>query len=86
MFDRRVLYDGYTNKFSFVHSGRKVVLAPFFPHQVYLDQQKIQQSLAREKPNGEDKRGNTSGEKIKSEGKMKEEPQQGRKIKGTLFA
>ncbi|KAG7548172.1 Zinc finger CCHC-type [Arabidopsis suecica] len=36
--DRRVMHDGFTNRYSFEFKGRKTVLAPMAPHEVYLDQ------------------------------------------------
>ncbi|KAL4364294.1 hypothetical protein GQ457_04G020430 [Hibiscus cannabinus] len=37
-FDRRVMHDGYTNRYSFKHEGRYVTLAPLTPKQVHEDQ------------------------------------------------
>ena len=34
-FDRRVIYDGYTNRYTFKHRGKNVTLAPLTPKQVY---------------------------------------------------
>ncbi|XP_020967755.1 uncharacterized protein LOC107616138 [Arachis ipaensis] len=42
-FDRRVFYDGHTNRFSFDFNDRKITLAPLSPKEVYLDQLKLQQ-------------------------------------------
>ncbi|KAG7533170.1 Reverse transcriptase domain [Arabidopsis thaliana x Arabidopsis arenosa] len=36
--DRRVMHDGFTNRYSFEFKGRKTGLAPMAPHEVYLDQ------------------------------------------------
>ncbi|RDY14405.1 hypothetical protein CR513_00546, partial [Mucuna pruriens] len=36
MFDRQVIHDGVTNKFSFVHKGQKVTLKPLCPSEYYL--------------------------------------------------
>lgn len=36
--DRKVIHDGFTNRHSFEFRGRKTVLAPMAPHEVYLDQ------------------------------------------------
>jgi hypothetical protein len=40
-FERKILHDGYNNRYSFSHDGRKVVLAPLSPQEVYEDQKKI---------------------------------------------
>ena len=37
-FDRRVLHDGFTNKYSFVMNGKEIVLSPLSPKEVYEDQ------------------------------------------------
>ncbi|KAG7536993.1 Zinc knuckle CX2CX4HX4C [Arabidopsis suecica] len=36
--DRRVMHDGFTNRQIFEFKGRKTILAPMTPHDVYLDQ------------------------------------------------
>ncbi|KAG7583645.1 Integrase catalytic core [Arabidopsis suecica] len=36
--DRRVTHDGFTNRQIFEFKGRKTILAPMTPHEVYLDQ------------------------------------------------
>ncbi|KAG7559385.1 Retrotransposon gag domain [Arabidopsis thaliana x Arabidopsis arenosa] len=36
--DRRVMHDGFTNRQIFEFKGRKTILAPMTPHEVYLDQ------------------------------------------------
>ena len=43
-FDRRVMHDGYSNRFSFTFLGVKHVLVPLSPKEVYADQVKLQQS------------------------------------------
>ncbi|KAF7835915.1 uncharacterized protein G2W53_010774 [Senna tora] len=43
-FDRRVLHDGYKNRYSFELNGHKFTLAPLSPKEVYLDQMKLQNS------------------------------------------
>ena len=40
-FDRKVQHDGYNNRYSFSHEGRKVVFAPLSPQDVYEEQKKI---------------------------------------------
>ena len=40
-YDRRVMHDGFTNKFTFVHKDRKTTLAPLAPREVSKDQLKM---------------------------------------------
>ncbi|XP_016734050.1 uncharacterized protein [Gossypium hirsutum] len=47
-FDRRVMHDGYTNRYSFKHLGKNVTLAPLTPKQVYEDQQKLKLLVEQE--------------------------------------
>ena len=42
-FDRRVVHDGYTNKYSLMRNNRTITLVPLMPQQVHEDQVKIQQ-------------------------------------------
>lgn len=37
-FDKRVNFDGFLNKYSFMHNGKKITLAPLTPQQVHEDQ------------------------------------------------
>ncbi|XP_071901038.1 uncharacterized protein [Coffea arabica] len=37
-FDKRVIFDGFLNKYSFVHNTKKITLAPLTPQQVHEDQ------------------------------------------------
>jgi len=37
-FGRRVIHDGFTNKYSFEFKGRKTILVPMASHEIYLDQ------------------------------------------------
>ncbi|XP_024011296.1 uncharacterized protein LOC112086558 [Eutrema salsugineum] len=43
-FDKKAIHNGFSNRHSFEHQGRKIVLAPLSPHEVYLDQVKIEQN------------------------------------------
>ena len=40
-FDRRVIYDGFKNVYSFVKDNKPVTLVPLTPRQVYEDQLEI---------------------------------------------
>ncbi|KAL4384474.1 hypothetical protein GQ457_15G018840 [Hibiscus cannabinus] len=48
-FDRRVMHDGYTNRYSFKHEGRNVTLAPLTPKQVHEDQVRLKESFVKTK-------------------------------------
>ena len=41
-FDKRVTFDGFLNKYSFLHNGKKITLAPLTPQQVHEDQTSLQ--------------------------------------------
>ncbi|XP_016681105.1 uncharacterized protein [Gossypium hirsutum] len=43
-FDRRVMHDGYSNRYSFKYMERNVTLAPLTPKQAYEDQIKLKNS------------------------------------------
>ncbi|KAL4347813.1 hypothetical protein GQ457_17G008790 [Hibiscus cannabinus] len=45
-YDRRVLHDCFTNRYSFDHEGKKVILAPMSPREVYEDQIHLKASIA----------------------------------------
>ncbi|XP_027169481.1 uncharacterized protein LOC113769214 [Coffea eugenioides] len=46
-FDRSTSHNGCTNMYTFLHKGRKIILAPLMPKQVYEDQMKIQQECEK---------------------------------------
>ena len=48
-FDRRVVHDGYTNKYSLMRNNRTITLAPLTPQQVHEDQVKLQQDRVKQK-------------------------------------
>ena len=41
-FDKRVTFDGFLNKYSFMHNCKKITLAPLTPQQVHEDQVSLQ--------------------------------------------
>ncbi|CAG7870317.1 unnamed protein product, partial [Brassica rapa] len=51
-YDRRVIHDGFTNRHSFTHRDKKIVLAPLSPQEVHEDQLqlKLRRQEAKEKP------------------------------------
>ena len=48
-FDKRANHDGYTNKISFMHQDKKIVLKPLSPQEVCEDQKKMREKLLQEK-------------------------------------
>src|SRR2546428_4561662 len=57
-YDRRVMHNGYSNRYSFTCKGRNVVLAPLSPQEVYEEQKKLLErekefsaSMSKEEPN-----------------------------------
>ena len=48
-FNRRVKYDGFTNKYSFVFNQRNITLVPLTPKQVYGDQVSLQRESEQKK-------------------------------------
>ncbi|KAK8503584.1 hypothetical protein V6N12_036757 [Hibiscus sabdariffa] len=44
-YDKRVLYDCFTNRYSFTHEGKKVILAPLTPSEVHQDQVRLKVSI-----------------------------------------
>ena len=48
-FDRRVVHDGYTNKYSPMRNNRTITLVPLTPQQVHEDQVKLQQDRVKQK-------------------------------------
>ena len=48
-FDRRVMYDGYLNRYSFVKDGRKTTLVPLSSANVFAHQLKLEERQNRNK-------------------------------------
>ena len=48
-FDRKTNHDGCSNKYSFVHHGKKVILAPLSPSDVREDQKKLREKYEQER-------------------------------------
>ena len=46
-FDKRANHDGYTNKISFMHQDKKIVLKPLSPQEVCEDQKKMRDFFKR---------------------------------------
>ena len=48
-YDRRVMHDGFTNRYSFTHRKQSIILVPLNPEQVKEDQLKLQRSCEQKK-------------------------------------
>ncbi|XP_019189640.1 PREDICTED: uncharacterized protein LOC109184063 [Ipomoea nil] len=51
-FDKKTTHEGYTNRYSFFHNGRKIVLVPLSPKQIFEDEKKERE---KEKKNGKER-------------------------------
>nr|XP_027075856.1 uncharacterized protein LOC113699695 [Coffea arabica]XP_027075857.1 uncharacterized protein LOC113699696 [Coffea arabica] len=47
-YDKKTTHDGFTNKYSFLHHNKKMILVPLSPQQVHEDQLRLQQEHERE--------------------------------------
>ena len=47
-FDRKVSHDGYTNKYSLTHQGKRYVLAPKTPQELYVYEQMVREKREKE--------------------------------------
>jgi len=74
-YDRRVMYDGFTNKFTFVHDDRKTVLAPLTPREVSEDQLKMRKKRKEERREKEKqvRKEKQNEKKIEKEGQKEKE-------------
>jgi len=63
-FDRSVLHDGRTNKYSFMHFGQKIRLAPLSPSEVREDQKKMKEKYELEKREKEAKKSKEKKESL----------------------
>ncbi|XP_040944249.1 uncharacterized protein [Gossypium hirsutum] len=50
-FDRKVIHDGFTNRYTFKYDGKNVTLVPMTPRQVYEDQLKLRESVEKFREN-----------------------------------
>ena len=69
-FDRKVKYDGFTNKYSSVHNQWTITLVPLTPSQVYEDQVRLQKE-SEQKKNSEKE--SEQKKKCEKESKQKKE-------------
>src|SRR2546422_1712015 len=78
-YDRKVMHNGYSNRYSFTYKGRYIVLAPLSPQEVYEEQKKLLErekefsaSMAKEGPNElSSSQGNSMGRDIEREKKVR---------------
>jgi hypothetical protein len=66
-FDRRVKYDGFTNKYSFVLNQRSITLVPLTPQQGYEDQVRLQKESDEKKESEQKKKSENRREAEKNE-------------------
>ncbi|KAL4278728.1 hypothetical protein GQ457_03G017550 [Hibiscus cannabinus] len=45
-YNKKAMHDGFTNRYSFMHAGKKITLAPLTPSQVHEDQIHLKTSIA----------------------------------------
>ncbi|XP_070018272.1 uncharacterized protein [Nicotiana sylvestris] len=62
-YDRSAFHDGRKNRYSLEHNGKKYILAPLTPSQVYEDQKRMKESMGK----------HVEGSKRETKGKEKEE-------------
>jgi hypothetical protein len=76
-FDRRVKYDGFTNKYSFVLNQRSITRVPLTPQQVYEEDQVRLQKESDQKKESEQKKKSENqreAEKMREKKKIKVRP------------
>jgi len=68
-YDTRAIHDGFTNKISFIHNDKKIILKPLFPREVCEDQIKLRERRIQEKGEKSEthkKSGNKKSETLES--------------------
>jgi hypothetical protein len=55
-YDRRVIHDGFTNRYNFVKDGKTFKLAPLTPKQVYEDQLKLKSEIEQKRKSEKENR------------------------------
>jgi len=48
-YDTRAIHDGFTNKISFIHNDKKIILKPLSPKEVCEDHRKLREIKIQEK-------------------------------------
>ncbi|KAL4334361.1 hypothetical protein GQ457_07G006330 [Hibiscus cannabinus] len=44
-YDKKAMHDGFTNRYSFMHAGKRITLAPLTPSQVHEDQASLKRNI-----------------------------------------
>ncbi len=86
-FDRKVMHDGFKNRYSFVMNGKPITLIPLTPRQVYEDQKKIKSDCEKrsETERSGKKNENENEKEAKNKKKDKKEKPQEQEKKRELF-
>ncbi|KAL4284259.1 hypothetical protein GQ457_16G015650 [Hibiscus cannabinus] len=72
-YDRRANHDGYTNRYSLQHEGKKIVLVPLTPRQILEDQERLKEKFEKfSKEENEKKRERKKGEQKKKREERKQ--------------
>ena len=82
-YDRKVMHDGFRNRYNFVKDGKSVTLVPLYPKQVYEDQMKLLSEVEKKRKSKAETSRKNESEKKKSE---KELVERGGKTKLSFYA
>lgn len=76
-YDRRVIHDGFRNRYNFVKVGKTIKLAPLTTKQVYEDQLKLKSEIERKRKSENENREVTKDKeekRVSSREKKEKEP------------
>ena len=71
-YDRKVMHDGFRNRYNFVKDGKSVILVPLSPKQVYEDQMKLLSEVEKKRKSEAETSRKNESEKKKSEKELVE--------------
>ena len=71
-YDRKVMHDGFRNRYSFVKDGKSVTLVPLSPKQAYEDQMKLLSEVEKKRKSKDEISRKNESEKKKSEKELVE--------------
>ena len=71
-YDRKVMHDGFRNRYNFVKDGKSVTLVPLYPKQVYEDQMKLLSEVEKKRKSKAETSRKNESEKKKSEKELVE--------------
>ena len=84
-FDRRVIHDGYSNRYTLIHEAKKITLAPLSPKQVHKDQIILRESFEKAKESEKKIERKSKEIEVTSERKSKgSEKEEGKRV--SIFA